>query len=251
MQINFFSRYWLLLLLACGACNSNDSLSPSGNSETGNGQGGSMARFAITGNFLYTVDDSRLQVYDIATETDPVAKKKIDLGLGIETIFPYGENLFIGSQSGMYIFDITQPQEPRKLSMYEHQVACDPVVTDGRYAYITLRTGTVCQMAINELHVVDVQNLEQPELLKRYPMVNPMGLAIQNERLYVCDDGIKVYDATDVLQLELLQHHKIEAFDIILLHNNLLVVGSDGFYQYSIETDKLVLLSRIPVTPAS
>ena len=52
------------------------------------GQGGSLARFAISGNYLYSVDEQQLKVFDITNAADPALKKTVDIGFAIETIFP-------------------------------------------------------------------------------------------------------------------------------------------------------------------
>lgn len=214
------------------------------------GKGGSMARFTISGNYLYTVDHAGLNLFDIHQPAAPEKKKAIPLAFGVETIFPYQDKLFIGTQNGMQIFSIQNPQEPRLLSQYEHVVSCDPVVTDGRYAYITLSTGTACARAINQLQIVDLQDISKPTLLTQYPMQNPKGLGIDGKNLFVCDKGLKLYDATDVTNLQLLQHFPIEAYDVIPDNGRLLVVGSGGFYQYQYQADSLELLSKIEVQPA-
>ena len=68
----------------------------------GNGQAGSMARFALYDRYLYTVGQNELQLFDITTPSKPAASSTINLGWGIETIFPYKDKLFIGSTTGMW-----------------------------------------------------------------------------------------------------------------------------------------------------
>ena len=235
---------WLVLAAAC----TNDNAMPA--PDTAQGQGGSMARFAISGDHLYTVGPSSLKLFDISNPVSPQQRQEIPLSFGVETIFPFEDKLFIGTQTGMHIFSIQTPEAPRHLSHYEHVVSCDPVVTDGRYAYITLSTGTACRQAINELQIVDLQNILAPQLVKQYSMTNPKGLGIDNPTLFVCDDGLKVYDASDVMNLELKQHFRISAYDVIPDQGRLLVIGSDGFYQYQYKNEELELLSKILVQPA-
>jgi hypothetical protein len=76
------------------------------------GIGGSMARFTITEDILYTVGSYNLKVFDITVLADPVKGNTVDIGWNIETIFPFGNNLFIGSQNGMYVYDISEPSLP-------------------------------------------------------------------------------------------------------------------------------------------
>ncbi len=236
-----------IITLGAGCSESNDSAMLASGDGNATGQGGSMARFAISGDHLYTVDQNKLNLFSIANPTDPTKLKDVPLGFGVETIFPYSDKLFIGTQNGMYILSIQDPATPRVLSHYSHVVSCDPVVTDGRYAYITLSTGTACRRAINELQIVDLQNISNPQLIKQYSMTNPKGLGIENNNLFVADNGLKRYDATDVMNLKLKQHFPIKAYDVIPNNGNLLVIGDDGFYQYSYANNNLELLSKIEV----
>jgi len=41
-----------------------------------------------------------MQLFDITNERDPQKDQEIWIGWGIETIFPYGDLLFIGAQNG-------------------------------------------------------------------------------------------------------------------------------------------------------
>jgi hypothetical protein len=196
-------------------------------------KGGSTARFAIKANHLYTVDNEHLSTFDISSENESVLLEKQNIGWGVETIFPFGDYLFLGTQTGVLIFDIINPATPRFISSYEHIVACDPVVTDGVHAFLTLRTGTTCMRAINELQVLDVSNFENPRFLCSFPMTNPKGLAIHNNLLFVCDNGVTVFDITDpcnIVQIHQIQN--IPANDVIYHNGYLLVTADNGFYQF-------------------
>ncbi|MEM6317023.1 MAG: hypothetical protein AAF960_05095 [Bacteroidota bacterium] len=218
------------------------------------GIGGSMAQFTLTAGHLYVVDDWDLKVFDVSDCENPDFINTVNVGWGIETIYPYENNLFIGAADGMYIFDNQNPTAPRFLSKFEHARACDPVVVDGDIAYVTLRDGTTCQGFNNQMDVVDVSTLTRPRLLKTYPMENPHGLAIKDKTLYLCDGdaGLKTFDVTDWRTIDdnQLQHLKnFSTYDAIALPNdNLLVIGKDGFYQFRIgEGKQLSEISVIPV----
>ncbi len=222
-------------------------------SGSGPGAGGSLARFTINGNYLYMLDGPDLQVADISSASDPVAKTRTHLAWDIETIFPYKNKLFIGSASGMHIMDLSTPEVPMKLSTYQHVRSCDPVVVDDKYAYVTLRSGTMCQGFSNQLEVIDIKDLRSPQLLKSYPMTNPHGLGIDNTTLFICDgnDGLKAYDASDVNAIDknLLAHYKnINAMDVIPYKNTLIMIGEDGLFQYDYSDPKDIrLLSTIDI----
>lgn len=215
------------------------------------GTGGSMARFTIYDNYLYTVSQSDLLLFNIKTLNQPTQLSKINLGWGIETIFPYKDKLFIGSNTGMYIFDNKNPEKPERLSMFQHARACDPVVVHNDIAYVTLRSGW-CGAAPNRLDVVNVANLSSPTLIKSYDMQNPAGLGIDFPNLFICEGkfGLKSFDATSTTNVTLQQHiEKIDAYDVIPLEGkHLLMVGKDGLYQYDTSNSKsLKQLSVIPV----
>ena len=68
----------------------------------------------------------------------------------------------------MHIYSITEPESPNFVSTYQHVVSCDPVVVDDEYAYVTLRTGTTCAGWQNQLEVIDIQTLSNPQLVATY-----------------------------------------------------------------------------------
>ncbi|WP_187262663.1 LVIVD repeat-containing protein [Pontibacter beigongshangensis] len=220
---------------------------------SGAGKGGSMARFTIAGNHLYTVSLSDLQVFDVSNAAEPQSGQKIRLGWGIETIFPYNDKLFIGSTTGMHIYDNSNPTSPQHLSTYAHVRSCDPVVVEGDLAWVTLRSGNACAGFTNQLDVIDVSNARSPKLLKTYPMQNPHGLGIDRSTLFLCEGqfGLKVFDVKNHLKVNenLLAHFKEhDAYDVIPLGTSLLMIGKDGLYQYDYSNpSQIKLLSKIPI----
>ncbi|NND06503.1 MAG: hypothetical protein HKN87_08985 [Saprospiraceae bacterium] len=218
----------------------------------GTGTGGSTARFTITNQHLYIVSEHNLKVFDLHNPSRPSETSTVNLGWGIETIYPFQDRLFIGSNSGMFIYDVTTPSDPTLVSSFEHARACDPVVADSTTAYVTLRDGTMCEGFSNQLDVIDVTDINYPQLLDSYGMKNPHGLALQGDYLYVCegDHGLRVMDVSDRTAIKEVGFHlNIAAIDVIALPDRkLLVIGKGGFFQYD-ATDplNLSLLSTIPV----
>jgi hypothetical protein len=217
------------------------------------GQGGSMARFTLMSGHLYAVDDYSLRVFDVKVPAKPKHLQNIELGWGIETIFPFQEKLFIGSNTGMRIYDASKPSNPIKMSVFEHLTACDPVVVNKDYAFVTLRSGNTCWNGPNELQVVDIKNLREPKLVKAYPMLNPHGLALSGDHLYIAEGqhGLKSFNVANVMgidqnQLEFLKSMK--SVDIIPGPKSLIVIGPDGVCQFDYtKPDKLKPLSCINV----
>lgn len=201
-----------------------------------NGAGGSMARFAINGNYMYTVSERDLSSFSLQQPQEPTLSNTQNVGWGIETIFPFSNKLFIGSTSGMFIYNIDVPAQPQKQGQFSHVRSCDPVIADNNFAFVTLRSGTMCQGFTNQLEVLDINDVTKPLLLKTYPLTNPHGLAKDGNLLFICDgkDGLKVFNAEDVNNLKLLQTISgIETYDVIAYNNIAIVVAKDGLYQYS------------------
>ncbi len=223
---------------------------------TNSGITGSMARFAITQNHLYTLNGDNLQSYSITNPVRPEAKNEVELGWGIETLFPYRNNLFIGSQRGMHIYNLDQPSTPKFVSTYEHITSCDPVVVSENTAYVTLRNGTECRNGINELHLIDISDLKNPTLINTQPMTNPYGLGVTSKyiskTLFVCDGnaGLKVLDVTDPLDVEQIgADASMNGYDVIAHNDILMLIGKDGLYQYDYrDPQNLKLLSVISAT---
>lgn len=218
------------------------------NSGSDSGQGGSLARFRIVGDYLYAVEWSSINVFDISDLDAPKVLDEVYTSGGIETIFNQGDLLFLGGTRGMYIYDISEPSTPTFVSDFEHGTACDPVVVDGDYAYVTLRGGNNCGTIESGLFIVDISTIENPKLVVDYPMDEPYGLGIKDEKLFVCDgpSGLKVYDKTDVMDLQTLNHFKdIVTFDVIPLDSHLIMLGDKVLYQYEYLDDKIKLISQI------
>jgi hypothetical protein len=217
------------------------------------GVGGSTARFTIVNHFLYGLDGSNLHVVDITSETQPLARQSVNVSWDAETLFPYKDNLFVGGRAGMYIFDVSTPDQPTLVSQYDHILSCDPVVVEGDYAYVTEYSGGICHVDTNQLEVIDIKDLKAPTLISTYPMTNPHGLGIDNGTLFICDGdaGLKIFDASDprsISQHSLAHYDKINALDIIPLDHVAMVIGSDGIYQYDYsDVTNIKLLSQIPI----
>ena len=207
------------------------------------GVGGSQARFTLYSDYLYAINQNELKVFNIKQLDNPNLNNTLNIGWGIETLFPHTDKLFIGSQTSMFIYDLVNPTNPTQLSIFTHGRACDPVYVDGNRAYVTLRSGTPCNNGNNQLLVVDVSNLRSPQLIKSYPMKNPRGLSILDNHLYLCDDGLKIFDVTNASDIDKNQKAQIanfDTYDVISFFNNngkqkvAMVIGKDGFFQFDV-----------------
>lgn len=233
----------------------DSSVSGPGNSTGQNnyGTGGSTARFTLMNDHLYTVDHTSLKLFNVSTPADPKFENTIFLGTGIETIFPYDNKLFIGSTTGMHIYNAVKPSAPVKLSTYSHLTSCDPVIVEGNFAYVTLRSGTTCRLGSNVLEVLDIGNPTAPKLISSFPMTNPHGLALQGDLLFICEgnNGLRTFDRRDPLnigskQLSFLKD--LDSRDVIAGPLSVIVTGKSGIMQYEFSDPRAPkLLSNIKV----
>lgn len=216
------------------------------------GIGGSLARFALVNDYMYAVESHTLKSISISTPSDPKFISSVSAGFDIQTIYPLKDKLFLGSMGGLYIFDISNGAAPVAQGSFSHARACDPVVADGNYAFVTLKQGTWCGPAASELDIIDIKNLASPFLLKTYTMTNPTGLSKDGNTLFICDNnsGLKVFDATNVSDIKLIkQLTDITPNDVITWNGNAIVVASEGLYQYDYtNVNNIRLLSKMAVS---
>lgn len=221
----------------------------------GAGTGGSMARFMLNEDYLYVIAvPVRLKTVDVSTASEMTIVDSIDVPRNMETLFRLQNNLFIGTTTGMLIFDLVNPKKPVQISSYDHITACDPVVVDGKYAYVTLRTGNMCNNGQNLLEVIDISSIKNPYLVKSYPMFNPHGLGTDGNLLFVCDGtaGLKIYDKSDPLAIitsQVAHYPDFDTYDVIPMNGILMLVGKGGIYQYDYsDPEKIVQISHIAIT---
>ncbi|NNK82042.1 MAG: hypothetical protein HKO92_02840 [Flavobacteriaceae bacterium] len=210
------------------------------------GTGGSLARFQIVNNYLYTVGENEMAIFDISNLAEPFLETTQYAGWNIETMFQADGYLYLGSTNGMYIYSLSNPSNPVYISEFVHWEGCDPVVVDGDYAYLTLRGGNLCGQEESVLEVIDVSDKSNPQLVESYTLENPYGLGVKEDLLFVCDGtaGLKIFDKSDPLDLELLtQYPSIQSKDVIPLENVLLIIGEEILYQYEYTEDGISQIS--------
>lgn len=195
----------------------------SGKSATG--AGGSLARFAIIGNYLYVVSHADLDVYDMTDPSIPLHKKTVPVGFNIETIFPFKNKLFIGSEFGMYIFSLDNPVNPIKEGSVEHFRACDPVVANDTLAYVTLTNRSQCGGGRDELHVYGVKSIQYPVLLYTQEMKSPGGLGIRHNALYICQgtNGMAIFDLKNPVKPKLIYELLDDNYVDVIPYGDLLI----------------------------
>lgn len=239
-----------LLFSACYPVTSCDS-DMAGGSATG--RTGSLARFQVVEGNLFAISGDRLSVFDVSDPGAPAFRNSVAVGFGIETLFARDTALFIGARDGMHVYDISDPDSPAPLSSFSHVRSCDPVVVEGDLAFVTLRSGGGCWGGQNELQILDVSDLRAPQLLKTFPMVNPHGLGVDGDDLFICDGaaGFKRFRLGEGLSLTLVEHlGGLDAYDVIPAvegRARLILVSQEGLSQYDYAQTPMRRLSLIPI----
>jgi hypothetical protein len=224
----------------------------SSTNQSGTGTAGSTAVMTLVGDYLYAIpEEHSLGVVHIADPTNPTQTTVFMAGFDLETIFPIQDKLLLGSKEGVFVYSLSDPAQPVKVSEFTHGTACDPVIANSNYAYVTLHSGTQCGGAANELDVLNATDFSNATEIKTYPMTSPTGLCLDGSLLFVCDASVvKVYDASNPNDLQLLSSPGVNLpGDVIAFDHVLLAVGVDGLYEFDYSDPRHVrALSFLPIT---
>lgn len=242
---NYLVIALLFTLLSCGDEESfylgpGDGYSANSGSNTG---------FTLVGDYLYSLSFEGLTIFDVSDRQLSI-QNRISVPSDVETIFAYQGYLLFGRQNGVSIYDVSNnPIDPQFISEYQHQTACDPVVARDGVAYFTIRSGVGCGAnRTNQLVVLDISDPTNPVLASTQNMVNPHGLALHQNSLFVSegDLGIKKFDVSEKLNPRLERTLiNIVSRDLIALDTVLISVGDRGVDQFLISEEGLDLLSSI------
>jgi hypothetical protein len=217
----------------------------------GSGRGGSLARFTIVGNHLYVVNQNKLNTFDLGIGTKVSLTSTNEINAFAETIFPFKNHLLLGTRTGMFIYGLSSPANPNYISQYSHFASCDPVVAQGDHAYVTLRNGTPCFQGQNQLDVLDISNFSNPRLVNTTQMINPQGLSVEAEKLFICEgsNGFNLFELTDPSKPILVKKYSnVNAFDVIAIKEKLIITGDNGISQYHLDSNnELQLQSKISI----
>lgn len=245
--------FLFLALIAFSQCESE----AVGDISTSTGKGGSLARFTIVGNFLYTLEPNQLSWYKLAANGQATIKEGfIPLEDGKETIFPLGELLFIGATDGLSIFEITAGGEPVLKGAVQHFSSCDPVVANEHYAFVTLRQEGCNGIFVNiedrnVLNIYNVDEISNPQIIASYDMMQPRGMGLAGDYLFLCegDKGLRTLNISDPHNVAFLSFKTdIHANDVIVLQDLLLVIGPDNITQFDYsDPTNLIKISEIVI----
>ena len=220
----------------CGVgfgCGSDSS--PSGATSTG----GSMARFSIVDNYLYSLKYTQMKVFSISNPTNPDAVGDANIGWDIETIFPVKDRnlLFLGGNEGIYVYSISNRANPVYLSRLTHARSYDPVVVQSNFAYVTLRDGSFIDGPSSRFEVINISDISNMFVTDIIGMDAPYGLAVSGAYSYVCDgyDGLEIFNVSDVSNvIKVVRLQGYNGYDVIVTDDTMILTGNDGVVLYDI-----------------
>ena len=224
---------------------------PSGGSSA-TGKNGSMSRFGLYKDYLYSVVNNYMSIFNLSGEIPFKAIENEFIGRNVETIFSYEDKMFMGTPTGLLIYSVENPLKPTYCSEIWHVYGCDPVVVEDDLAYVTIHSGNFCGQSNNELFIIDVSDVYQPKQLVSYTMKSPKGLGIDNKTLFLCDDGLKTFklgNPQTLMSNRLAHYQGMDGYDVIPYNNVLMMISDKGLHQYDYSNiNNIKELSFIPIT---
>ncbi|MCO6459779.1 MAG: hypothetical protein J5I59_00110 [Saprospiraceae bacterium] len=245
-------KFILLLAFASlfiGCDKEIQSVGESANS-SGNGKSGSTASMITYGDYMYFIDNSILRTMSLTDPAHPVQTSQVNIPGIAETLFAFEDALYVGTRTGVLVYDLTNKAQPVYQDNAFHWPAHDPVVVQGNYGYSTTRWGDQEGSGGGNLTVLDVSNRLNPITLYSIPQEYPYGLGISGEYLYVCNGsfGINIFKINQFnSQVDFVSNIKTDAvYDCIPSEELLICQMSTGIGIFNISTpDKPVLISKI------
>ena len=217
------------------------------------GKEGSTATFILKNNYMYVVDQANLNVFSLIDPANPVKVKTVDVGFNIETLFSMDNYLFIGSRNGMFIYSISQnPETPAFVSKALHFTACDPVVANSTHAYVTLHSNTTCNAADNnKLLIYNIANIQNPLLVSERNLLEPKGLALSGNYLFICDrDDIVIFNISNPQNVTVAKTiANIPARDLIIDGNHLFAFTTTTVHQFNIDPSNIQNITPVSTLP--
>ena len=231
---------WSPMWTGCPGCETlttfdSGGISNGSGTSSGAGTSGSYALMTIHNDHLYVVDNWRLLPIDISSPLNLKVAEQVYLSWNVETIFPNGDHLYMGTITGMLIDETTNPDMPSRIGSISHARACDPVVVQGDYAYVTIRSNGNCGGDVNQLDVVNIADKSNPWLVESFEMNDPHGVGVDGNTVFICDgdEGLKVFNDASPSNIgnSLIKRYKnIDAVDIIPMNGIAMVIAENGIF---------------------
>lgn len=188
-------------------------------------------------NYLYTTAYKSFDVIDISSPAEANLIHSTPTNTWVSDIIIDGDFAYVGSDSGLYIFNISNPSSPVLSAIASSHPTSYDIKKQGNYVY-----GVGTGYDGSWLTIFDVSDVSNPiikcEIHDNENLRYPLDLVIDNDLLYIADanwigystysGGLKIYDVAD------------KSNPMILSSCN---PDSTNFYRSIIKKDNLVYLS--------
>jgi hypothetical protein len=162
----------------------------------GSTKNGSLSRVITVGNYLYAVDDSRLKTVNASSPASLQVTDTKEVGTQLQTIFFYNGQLYIGSATTMYVYDVSaNPARPAKTTEFVYPVLIeprDPIIAFDSVIYSTVTSGA----GGGSFRVFNNKDVRNPILVNNLPLPEPRGMDRVDSTLYLCDGrfGLRLFN---------------------------------------------------------
>ncbi|MCK9447691.1 MAG: hypothetical protein M0Q41_01810 [Bacteroidales bacterium] len=217
-------------------------------------QTGFRPHFGMHANQIYVICNNALGVYSVDNHYNLKGKNEVVTNEMLYTLYINDNKLFLGSRSGMSIYNINETNSPVFMNRTNQINSCSPLTFKETLIYAGAGTSDICHTTGNRLDIFDITNIQNISLLASFSMEGISALETDDENLFICvgKEGLKVFNRTSPIELEkylIAELKDIAALRAMRFDDILLVVGMDGIYQYDFSTPSdIQLLSRIALS---
>jgi len=171
-----------------------------------------------SGMYLYVLIKDGLVIVDVSDIMSPKQVGSYHIaGFGVDGISVTKDRVYIGNGIyGFVILDVSDPANPKRLGEYSPQGIVNDVCVSNGYAYVT-SYHMQKQIAVGELHVVDVTNPVHPIELGSitWSGVVPYHLVIVGEYAYLASSGrFSIVNISNPCAPEEVSYYETSAIDI-------------------------------------
>lgn len=145
---------------------------------------GPASDVAISGNTAYVgTSNHGVVIFDIASPSAPVARKEFYVGLMVRKLKVYGSYLYIMSNSGLKVVDISTPLTPVEVKSMTG-LGSQSMSINGNMLYTVERGGT------SAIHAVNISNPTNPNIVGNYTLATgsfPFDIFASGNYVYVAN----------------------------------------------------------------
>lgn len=212
------------------------------------GDGGANARLATLGDVLYTLSGNSMFVHRLSADGRLSLLKTINFSYGTQYVVRQDSLLFVGTDDARKVFSVAQPHNPVFVDNRFFGYGSEATVANRTHAFMLqiYKNAQGALVSNGFVYVVDVSNPTNMRLLNYIRFVQPIALALHDSLLFLADQGVKIINTKDLSTLPILKAFEMDAQQVQVQGDVLLVAGHTGVSQYRIKPDlSLELLSTI------